>query len=254
MKFISLFSGSKGNASLIVNNSGEALLLDCGVSFSKIKKAVQTAGVSPDDIQGILITHEHSDHVCGLSVLLSHWDKPVYCNRRTALALPYVTENVVISENGAFEVGGFTVQRFSTYHDAAGPCGYCIFADGKKISALTDCGLVDASVLSQIGGCDMAYIESNYDETMLSCGPYPSSLKCRIRSPKGHLSNTDCAQTVQQLALLGCKKVLLGHISENNNTHMLAAATTMDALRKLGQKVVVEVADERDRITVVEVQ
>lgn len=254
MKFISLFSGSKGNASLIVADNGEALLLDCGVSFLKIKKAVQAVGVQAEDIKGILITHEHVDHVRGLATLLGHWDKPVYCNRRTALALPYVTENVVLSENGKFDVGGFTVSRFSTYHDAAGPCGYCIFADGKKISALTDCGQVDAGVLSQIGGCDMAYIESNYDDTMLSCGPYPASLKCRIRSSNGHLSNTDCAKTVQQLVLLGCKKVVLGHISENNNTYMLAAATTMDALNKLGQKIVVEVADESEKATVVEVE
>lgn len=254
MKFISLFSGSKGNASLIVADSGEALLLDCGVSFSKIKKGMQAAGVQEKDLLGILITHEHSDHVRGLSVMLGHWDKPVYCNRRTALALPFVTQNAVISENGEFEIGTFKVCRYSTYHDAAGPCGYCFFADGKKISTLTDCGQVDVNVLSQIEGCDMLYIESNYDETMLSCGPYPMALQCRIRSPKGHLSNVDCAQTVQQLALLGCKKVLLGHVSENNNTYMLAAATTTDALRKLGLDVSVQVADESDCPTVVEVE
>ena len=253
MKFISLYSGSKGNASLIVADSGEALLLDCGVSFLKIRKGMEAVGVGREDLRGILVTHEHGDHVRGLATMLGHWDLPVYCNRRTALALPVVSGNAVISENGAFTVGGFTVERFSTHHDAAGPCGYCFFADGKKLSTLTDCGQVDATVFSHIQGCDMLYIESNYDETMLASGPYPRALQCRIRSPKGHLSNCECAQTVLQLSLLGLQKVLLGHISENNNTYMLAAATTLDALRKMGQAVSVEVADESDRPTVVEV-
>lgn len=253
MKFISLYSGSKGNASLIVADSGEALLLDCGVSFTKIKKAMEAVGVGREDLRGILITHEHADHVRGLSTMLGHWELPVYCNYRTALALPVVSQHAVISENGEFDIGSFRVLRFSTRHDAAGPCGYCFFADGKKISALTDCGQVDAAVFSHIQGCDMLYIESNYDETMLSAGPYPRALQCRIRSPKGHLSNCDCAETVLQLSLLGLKKVLLGHISENNNTYMLAAGTTLDALRKTGQQVSVEVADESDRPTVVEV-
>lgn len=253
MKFISLYSGSKGNASLIVADNGQALLLDCGVSFLKIKKGMEAVGVAERDLLGIFITHEHSDHVRGLSTLVGHWDKPVYCNRRTALALPFISENAVISENGEMEIGPFKVVRYSTYHDAAGPCGYCFFADGKKISALTDCGQVDVGILSHIEGCDLLYIESNYDDTMLSCGPYPRALQCRIRSPKGHLSNVDCAQTVLQLSLLGLKKVLLGHISENNNTYMLAAATTADALRKMGLQVSVEVADESDRPTVMEV-
>ena len=253
MKFISLYSGSKGNASLIVADSGQALLLDCGVSFTKIKKGMEAAGVGKEDLRGILITHEHSDHIRGLATLLGHWNVPVYCNRRTALALPVVSQNAVISENGEFEIGEFKVLRFSTHHDAAGPCGYCFYADGKKISALTDCGQVDVAVLSQIEGCDMLYIESNYDETMLAAGPYPPALQSRIRSPRGHLSNCECAQTVLQLSLLGLKKVLLGHISENNNTYMLAAATTMDALRKMGLQVSVEVADESDCPTVVEV-
>lgn len=253
MKFISLYSGSKGNASLIVAESGQALLLDCGVSFTKIKKGMEAAGIGREDLLGILITHEHSDHVRGLAALLGHWDVAVYCNRRTALALPVVTQNAVISENGEFEIGEFKVMRFSTHHDAAGPCGYCFYADGKKISALTDCGQVDVAVFSQIEGCDMLYIESNYDETMLAAGPYPPSLQSRIRSPKGHLSNCECAQTVLQLSLLGLKKVLLGHISENSNTYMLAAATTLDALHKMGLQVSVEVADESDCPTIVEV-
>ena len=127
MKFISLYSGSKGNASLIVADNGQALLLDCGVSFLKIKKGMEAVGVAEKDLLGIFITHEHSDHVRGLSTLLGHWDKPVYCNRRTALALPVVSQNAVISENGETVIGPFRVERYSTYHDAAGPCGYCFF-------------------------------------------------------------------------------------------------------------------------------
>ena len=253
MKFISLYSGSKGNASVILSDSGTAVLLDCGVSFTKIKKAMSVAGIAPEAIRGILITHEHSDHVRGLATLLGHWNVPVYCNRRTALALPYISENVVIAGNEEFWIEDIRIRRFSTYHDAAEPCGYCFWADGKKVAALTDCGQIDVAILSQIESCHMLYIESNYDDTMLTCGPYPIHLQNRIRSPRGHLSNPECADTVIKLSLLGLEKVLLGHISENNNTYMLAAATTSELLRRLGLPVSVSVADESDTPTIVEV-
>ncbi|MBR5782971.1 MAG: MBL fold metallo-hydrolase [Clostridia bacterium] len=253
MKFISLYSGSKGNASVILSDSGTALLLDCGVSFLKIKKALAAADVDPQALQGIVITHEHTDHVCGLATLLRHWDLPVYCNRRTALALPYISEHVIIGGNGEFTVGDIRVRRFSTYHDAAEPCGYCFWADGKKVAALTDCGQVDSVIFTQIEGCDMLYIEANYDETMLAACNYPYHLQCRIRSERGHLSNTVCADTVVKLCFLGLQKVLLGHVSENSNTYMMAAATTTEPLRRLGLPVSVEVADESDMPTVVEV-
>ena len=252
-KFISLYSGSKGNASVIMSDSGNAVLLDCGVSFTRIKKALDAAGVPHSAIRGVLITHEHSDHICGLSTLLSHWNIPAYCNQRTALALPCITENAVISENEEFWVEDIKIRRFSTYHDAAGPCGYCFWIDGKKISALTDCGHIDCTILSHIEGCQMLYIESNYDEAMLAGGPYPPHLQNRIRSPRGHLSNPECADTVVKLSLLGLERVLLGHISEHNNTYMLAAATTLEPLRRLGLPVSVEVADESENPTVVEV-
>jgi len=253
LKFISLYSGSKGNASVIVSDSGTAVLLDCGISFLKLKKALAAAGVDGESIRAVLLTHEHSDHVCGLSVLLNHWDIAVYCNRRTALALPYISENAVIGDNGEFTVGDIRVRRFATYHDAAEPCGYCFWADGKKLSALTDCGKVDSVILSHIESSDALYIESNYDEKMLSCGGYPLRLQNRIRSVHGHLSNPECADTVVKLSLLGLRKVILGHISENNNTYMLAAAATMDPLQRLGLPVTVEVADESEIPTVVEV-
>ena len=253
MKFISLYSGSKGNASLVVSDRGDAVLLDCGVSFTKLKKAMESAGVLPSQVRGIVLTHEHSDHVRGLSTLLSHWNVAVYCNRRTALSLPFVSENAVIGENEEFTIGDIKVRRFSTYHDAAEPCGYCFWADGKKLATLTDCGHIDCTILAQIESCDLLYIESNYDENMLKAGPYPPSLQSRIRSPRGHLSNPECADTVVKMAMLGLKKVVLGHISENNNSYMLAAATTLDPIKKLGLGVDVLVADESEKVLVAEV-
>ncbi len=253
MKFISLYSGSKGNASVIVSDGGTAVLLDCGVSFTKLKKAMECADVSLSDLQGIVLTHEHSDHVRGLATLLSHWNLPVYCTRRTALALPFISENAVISETAEFTVGDIEIRRFSTYHDAAEPCGYCFLADGKKMAALTDCGHIDCTILAHIESSDLLYIESNYDENMLKAGPYPPSLQARIRSPRGHLSNPECADTVVKMAMLGLKKVVLGHISENNNSYMLAAATTMDPIKRLGLGVQVLVADESEKPLVAEV-
>ena len=252
-KFISLYSGSKGNAGVVVSQSGTAVLLDCGVSLAKLKRALAAVDMRPEQLSGVVITHEHSDHISGLSTLLSHYEMPVYCNRRTALAIPAISAQAVVAENESFAVGDITITRFSTYHDAAGPCGYCFEADGKKLVALTDCGQIDSVILSKIQGCQLLYIESNYDDTMLSCGPYPPHLQRRIRSAKGHLSNKDCADTVVKLGLLGLEKVILAHISENNNTYMLAGATTMDPVRRFGLPIEVAVADESEIPTVMEV-
>ena len=253
MKFISLYSGSKGNAGLILSENGTALLLDCGISLTRLKKGLAQFNLSPEQLSAVLLTHEHSDHVSGLSTLLGKYPISVYCNRRTALAVPFVAELAVISENDSFRIGDIEVTRFATYHDAAGPCGYCFEADGIKLAALTDCGQVDSVILNRIGGCRMLYIESNYDDTMLACGPYPPVLKNRIRSPKGHLSNHDCADTVVKLAMLGLKQVMLGHISDKNNTCMLALGTTLEPLRRFGLDVSVVAADESDTPTVMEV-
>lgn len=251
-KFISLYSGSKGNANVILSRSGTALLLDCGVSLAKLRRGLAAVGLTPEQLQGVLLTHEHSDHISGLSTLLSHYSMPVYCNRRTALAIPVISEAAVVAENETFTVGDIEITRFSTYHDAAGPCGYCFCADGVKVAALTDCGCMDSVILSHIQGCELLYIESNYDETMLQNGPYPPHLRRRIRSERGHLSNCDCADTVVKLALLGLKQVILGHVSEQNNTYMLAGATTMDPLRRFHLPVQVAVADESETPTVME--
>ncbi len=251
-KFISLYSGSKGNAAVILSKSGTALLLDCGISFTRLKAGLAQVGLTPQQLSGVVLTHEHSDHVHGLCTLLSHHPMPVYCNRRTLQAFDAVCGQAVVAENEEFTVGDITVDRFSTYHDAAGPCGYCFGVDGIKIAALTDCGKVDSVILSKIQGCQMLYIESNYDETMLCCGPYPRHLQNRIRSDRGHLSNKDCADTVVKLALLGLQKVMLGHISENNNTHMLAGAATLEPIRRLGLDIELWVADESPQPTIME--
>lgn len=253
-RFISFYSGSKGNVSAIVADNGDTVLLDCGVSFKKIKTGLESAGIPPEAIRGIVITHEHSDHVSGLSVTLKHIHVPVYLNRPTALALPYVTENAVISENGRFSVGSIEVERFSTYHDASASCGYLFYADGKKIGTLTDCGKMDSKLLEKLAGSDLLYIESNYDEIMLKNGPYPRALQNRILSDGGHLSNAVCADTVSRLVMLGLGKVVLGHISENNNTYMQAQGTTCSALRKSGLKATVEVADESPTPLIVTVE
>ena len=252
-KFISLYSGSKGNASVILSDTGDALLLDCGVSFSKLKKALAAADVSVEALRGVLITHEHSDHISGLSVLLGKLDIPVYINRRTLQKLPFALENAVVGENEPFEAAGMEVRRFPVHHDAAACCGYSVLTDGKRITALTDCGAVDGAILQAVADSDLLYIESNYDETMLRNGPYPPHLQRRILSPNGHLSNADCAATVVKLALLGLQKVVLGHVSENNNTYLLAQCTTMDALRRFGAEVELGVADETPLPLVMEV-
>jgi len=252
-KFISLYSGSKGNACVVLSESGEGVLLDCGVSFTKLKAGLDAAGVPLSALRGVVVTHEHSDHIGGLSVFLCKTGLPVYLNRRTAQTISFALEDAVVSENDPFPVGNIEVRRFPVRHDAAACSGYVFKVDGKKITAMTDCGIVDARMLAAAADSDLLYIESNYDEIMLENGPYPPHLRRRIRSEKGHLSNRECADTVTKLALLGLRKVVLGHVSENNNTYLQAKRCTLDALSVLGLDVAVEVADESPEPLVVEV-
>lgn len=252
-RFISLYSGSKGNASVILSDSGEGVLLDCGVAFSKLREGLAAADVPLSALRGVVVTHEHGDHVRGLSVLLGKTGLPVYLNRRTAQTLCFALDTAVISENDPFMIGNIEIRRFPVHHDAAACCGYCFRVDGKKITAMTDSGVVDARMLTAADGSDLLYIESNYDEILLESSPYTPQLRRRIRSERGHLSNRACADAVTKLALLGLRKVVLGHVSENSNTYLQAKRCTLDALSVLGLPVAVDVADESPEPLIVEV-
>lgn len=231
MKIISLYSGSKGNSTLI-SAGGANILIDAGKSALKLKQALCEAGLSPCDIDAIFITHEHSDHVSALEVLLKKHHIPVHITDGAAEKLinydiPYLTQNLKLhTPLFTVQVKGLTVTSFVTPHDSRSSVGYRISFEenGKKreIGFATDVGYVTPDILSGLSGCESVIIEANHDVDMLKNGSYPYELKKRILGKRGHLCNSDCALLAAKLASCGAKNILLAHISEENNTPEIA--------------------------------
>lgn len=236
LKLVSLASGSKGNATLIFSEK-TALLLDAGVSFSRIKDGLDAFGITPSSLDGVIITHEHSDHVRGLPKLSAICR--VYAHPLTAHEI-YIKQgaikNVVDVENyeGGFKVGDISVEPFRIPHDAAYPLAYSFSCDGARCSVATDIGVPTLGVLRNVKDSDVVLLEANHDATMLREGSYPPALKARIASDRGHLSNDAAARIVTHLSgKSNVKHIILGHISENNNTEERAYGVVDAALKSV---------------------
>lgn len=235
MKAYSLFSGSSGNCFYI--DGGETkILIDCGVSAKAAETALRSLGSSLSELSAIFVTHEHSDHTKGLEVVSKHHHIPVYMTEKTARALisdsccSLLRDLVLFEGEFSVQIGALSVTSFFTPHDSALSVGYTVEKNGVKIGFATDMGCLCESVSSALFGCRAAVVESNHDIAMLTLGPYPYDLKCRIRGEKGHLSNDDCARLCRALASSGTKSLLLAHISKENNTPALALSATKTAL------------------------
>ena len=244
-----LYSGSSGNSALITTDNTN-ILIDAGVSASKIISALGIIGVSPKEIDGILITHEHSDHISGLDVFMRKFNVPVYANKETLSAIQGLSKCVYpdrfreIVPFESFDIRDVKIFPFDISHDAIHPMGYSIICDETKVSFVTDMGKINDTILKIICKSEAVLIESNYDEGMLMSGFYPWHLKKRILGDKGHLSNDKAAWVATQLASWGTKHIALGHLSENNNTPSLAYDTVHSMLKKneLDDKVTLTVA------------
>ncbi len=250
-KFYTLYSSSSGNCTLI--SDGETnIMIDAGVSASKICAALGEAGVLPEEIDAILVTHEHSDHISGIRVFSRKYNTSVYANARTMeqvlKAAPDLSpSNVnIITNSKPFKVRSMTVKAFETPHDSASSVGYIIESEGEKYGVATDTGTITKAMLSALAGCEAVLIEANHDEKMLSEGPYPYPLKKRIFSDTGHLPNPKCAWLATQLAIWGTKRIALGHLSEHNNTEEKAYSCVRAMLEennfKVGSDVILKVA------------
>ena len=231
---ISVFaSGSSGNCALF-SSEGTNILIDAGISARRICAFLSGEGLAPGDLDGILITHEHSDHVSGLPTLLRRCPlrvlAPGMAAERLRAALPGCGEYIEeIAPGEGFALGGAYVSAFATMHDAAGSVGYRLDADGA-FGVCTDLGCVTDEVLDCLMGVDAALIEANHDVDMLRRGPYPAYLKRRILSDRGHLSNDDCARLAVALSAGGAERLILGHLSRHNNTPDAAYAAVSSAL------------------------
>ena len=233
MKASIFASGSSGNCMLLTSGDTN-ILIDAGISMRRAEDALRQAGLTMRDIGGVLITHEHSDHISGLKMMLKHYELPVYAPRTLAARLrgmlPELDGFLRIIEPGKdFRIGSLSVRAFHTPHDTDESVGYRIESDGV-FAVATDMGHVTDEVETNLIGADAVLVESNHDVEMLSYGAYPVYLKRRILSDRGHLSNADCAKLVRRLAESGVKRIVLGHLSRENNT-------PEKALREAGQAI-----------------
>lgn len=238
-RFCSLFSGSSGNCTY-VSSGNSGILIDAGVSAKRIREALEARGVALSSIRGIFVTHEHSDHIAGVRVLAKQCDCPVYASKGTLLgmekahALPE-GRIAALSAGEAVAVDDLQITAFATPHDTPESTGYAVeTADGTRLAVATDMGELTRPVFDLLCGCDLVLLESNHDVAMLRSGPYPPFLQERILSKRGHLSNAACAAALPALVNAGVTRILLGHLSDKNNTPSLAYNTSHAALSEAG--------------------
>lgn len=239
-KIVPLFSGSKGN-SYFIGSSGEGVLIDAGRSCKQLEQALELNNIKTSSIGAIFITHEHSDHCSGLKIFAKRHGIKVYASLGTMLAMQdknYIDSNVLTDViTDSVTVGNMQINRCNTPHDARESCCYqVVTADDRRAVVATDIGKMTDEIRSIIINSDLAVVESNHDIKMLQNGPYPYVTKQRILSDTGHLSNDACATELVNFVKNNTLRLMLGHISENNNLPALALNTSLEALAKQGMK------------------
>jgi phosphoribosyl 1,2-cyclic phosphodiesterase len=232
-----LGSGSEGNGAYLETDEVR-LLIDAGLSARQIRRRMATVGRAPETLHGILITHEHSDHVSGLAGLAARLNVPIYCNRLTKQAIEYQMQiqiNARIFSTGdSFEIGDVTVDTFSVPHDAYDPVGFLVRTAAGNVGFLTDLGHATKLVIERVRSANVLLLEANHDVQMLQDDPRrPWSLKQRILSRHGHLSNEAAADVVEQIFSPGLRRLYLGHISRDCNRPELARKAVARRLERL---------------------
>mgnify|MGYP001633039102 FL=1 len=233
-----LYSSSSGNMFHIGSEKTD-ILIDAGVNYKAINDALVGIDKKVDDISAVLITHEHTDHIKGLTLLCRKHKIPIFACGKTAdyikemLDEKNITSDIYkISYGQPFKIHDFDITAFETSHDAVMPCGYRINCKDTTLSYATDLGYMSNEVFENLQNSDFVVLESNYDETMLDFGKYPYPLKRRIKGNEGHLSNYESASTVARLVRQNESNFVLAHLSENNNNTDLARSTFEEVLTK----------------------
>ena len=255
LKLVSLASGSKGNATLILSNS-TAILVDVGVSYSRISSELSDFGLKPSDLDGVVITHEHSDHIAGLCKLSPY--TRVYAHPLTERAICQKSDVKNFADvpdfEGGFKIGDIKVEPFRIPHDAAYPLAYTFDCNGARCSVATDIGMPTKGVVRNVKDSEVVLLEANHDLEMLKNGKYPPMLKARILSNTGHL----CNDATARIASILCddsriNRLVLGHISENNNTEQKAYDTVESVLKEKDSDIELYVAHQSRRSEVFEI-
>lgn len=239
MQFSVLASGSSGNATYI-ENEGHSFLVDAGLSGRKMEELFAAIGKKMSDLDGILVTHEHSDHIKGLGIVARKHKVPIYANAKTWTAMDGLVGAIPVEQRFHFDMdtvktfGSLDIESFAVSHDAADPMFYVFHADGRKLSLITDTGYVSDRMKGVIQASDAYVFESNHDVGMLQMGRYPWSVKRRILSDVGHVSNEDAAVAMSEVLAEKPTRIYLSHLSKDNNMKDLARMSVEQTLQSKG--------------------
>ena len=224
LRFTSLGSGSSGNG-LVVESGATRVMMDCGFTLADTKARLERAGLTPSQVSGIVVTHEHDDHMGGVARFALRYAIPVYLTRGCAQWLPHDFPAVLvhlIDSHTPFAIDGVAVEPFPVPHDAREPVQY-VFSDGDaRLGVVTDLGTVTQHVVEKLSGCEAVVVECNHDVAMLMEGPYPVSLKHRVSGRFGHLCNSDAGMLVAALDRSRLRHLIAAHLSQQNNKPELA--------------------------------
>lgn len=232
MELCSIASGSSGNCIYVGTENGH-LLIDAGISGKRIEEGLNSIGLKTAEMQGILVTHEHIDHVAGLGVLARRYGIPLYATKGTIESVKRMKSVGKIEETlfyevepeREFEIGGMSIEPIAISHDAAEPVAYKIKQGQKSAAVMTDLGYYDTRIVQKLQNVDALLLEANHDVRMLETGPYPYPLKQRILGERGHLSNENCGRLLGEILHDNFKGAVLGHLSKENNYPQLAYET-----------------------------
>lgn len=242
MQFSTIASGSSGNC-LYAANDDTHILIDAGISKKRIEQGLKSFGTEGTDIDALLVTHEHMDHIQGIGVWSRKYHVPIYGTRGTleeiwrTKSLGKVDESLfhVIRPGETFQINDMTIHPFSIPHDARDPVSYQIETADARIGTVTDLGYFDEAIIDELKDCDLLYVEANYDLHMLEVGPYPYQLKRRIAGNYGHLCNEMSGQLVGRLLNERLQQVILGHLSKENNFPELALRAVQNDWKEIFQ-------------------
>ncbi|WP_028294184.1 MBL fold metallo-hydrolase [Oceanobacter kriegii] len=245
MRYVSLGSGSKGNSTLIEHNN-RSLLIDCGFSRKNLLVRLQQAQADGHQLEGLLVTHEHSDHAKGAMAVCELFDIPLYCSAGTAIHMKWTDHRLWNRLNCGDQVdlAGMKVGAITVPHDAREPLQFVVEGGNRKLGVLSDLGSLTRRIVDAYQGCHGLQLEANHDPDMLKVGPYPPSLQKRVAGPYGHLSNAQCAELIGQIHWSGVQHITAGHISEKNNHPELVFGELSKVLGHLAEQVEILAQDD----------
>lgn len=239
MNLYPIRSGSTGNAVLVYTDKTK-ILIDCGVSGKTVEEGIKKIGIDPSELSAILVTHEHNDHIKGIGVMMRRYKLDVYANKKTWSAMEDSFGKIdernkkIIDESGKIKIGDIEAESFKIPHDAVDPVGYNIVSGNRKISVATDIGYLNEELFAALKGSNAVLLEANHDKSMLEMGSYPYYLKQRIKGKEGHLSNDEAGLAAKYLYKMGTRRIILGHLSKENNYPLLAQQTVLNILKEEG--------------------